>query len=83
MMPGFVTTELVDTINQPMGADAYNFERFRFRHLLADVQRSIRRIGVAPGAVAPDFELRTTDGSMVRLSDLRGRPVLLHFGSFS
>jgi thioredoxin-dependent peroxiredoxin len=31
------------------------------------------------GTAAPDFELTADDGSTVRLSDLRGRPVVLYF----
>jgi cytochrome c biogenesis protein CcmG/thiol:disulfide interchange protein DsbE len=31
------------------------------------------------GQVAPDFELETLDGGTVRLSDYRGRPVVLNF----
>ena len=31
------------------------------------------------GEPAPDFVFRDTDGGQVRLGDLRGRPVLLHF----
>lgn len=36
---------------------------------------------VAPevGAIAPDFELRALTGETIRLSDLRGRPVILNF----
>jgi peroxiredoxin Q/BCP len=34
---------------------------------------------ITEGAEAPDFELRSDDGSTVRLSDLRGRPVVLYF----
>jgi cytochrome c biogenesis protein CcmG/thiol:disulfide interchange protein DsbE len=32
-----------------------------------------------PGAIAPDFALTTLDGQTVRVSDLRGRPVLVNF----
>ena len=32
-----------------------------------------------PGDTAPDFELRDQDGETVRLSDLRGREVVLYF----
>jgi peroxiredoxin len=31
------------------------------------------------GALAPDFALQTIDGRQVRLSDFRGRPVLINF----
>ncbi len=34
---------------------------------------------VEEGSPAPDFELQAEDGSTVRLSDLRGRPVVLYF----
>jgi peroxiredoxin len=36
---------------------------------------------LAVGEAAPDFELATLDGSRLRLSDFRGRPVLLSFGA--
>ncbi len=32
-----------------------------------------------PGRLAPDFELRAPDGSLVRLSSFRGTPVLVNF----
>lgn len=63
--------------------DAYNFEHFRAKHLLQDIQRSIVNQGVIPGEMAPDFELPRAGGGSLRLSGLRGRPVLLHFGSFT
>jgi peroxiredoxin len=36
-------------------------------------------VGLEPGQLAPDFEISTTDGRRVRLSDFRGRPVILNF----
>lgn len=36
-------------------------------------------VGLAVGDAAPEFELRTLDGALVRLSDLRGRGVWLNF----
>lgn len=36
-------------------------------------------VGIEPGEVAPDFELETLDGSLIRLSDLQGKKVILNF----
>jgi cytochrome c biogenesis protein CcmG, thiol:disulfide interchange protein DsbE len=38
-----------------------------------------RSVGLNVGDVAPDFEFSTFQGERLRLSDLRGRPVLLNF----
>ena len=61
----------------------YNFEHFRFEHLAADVKRTLAADGIQPGEPAPDFELARADGGSLKLSGLRGKPVLLHFGSFT
>jgi peroxiredoxin len=34
---------------------------------------------ITPGEFAPDFELKDVQGNTVRLSDFRGRPVVLAF----
>ncbi len=34
---------------------------------------------ITPGELAPDFELQDVEGKTVRLSDFRGKPVLLAF----
>lgn len=51
--------------------------------LLRPAQRSPRGgdlpAGLAPGLPAPDFSLRDTGNRTVRLSSLRGHPVLLNF----
>ena len=61
----------------------YNYEHFRPKHLLADLWKTIRGEGLQPGTLASDFELESTEGDRVRLSELRGRPVVLRFGSFT
>jgi peroxiredoxin len=40
---------------------------------------SSAKVGFNVGEFAPDFELRSLDGRMMRLSNLRGKPVLLNF----
>lgn len=60
---------------------SYNYGHFWLKHLVADLWRSLRGSGLQPGAQAPDFELASTEGEPVTLAGLRGRPVLLHFGS--
>ncbi len=42
-------------------------------------RREVEVIQLESGDFAPDFELRTLDGQMVRLSDLRGSMVVLDF----
>jgi thiol-disulfide isomerase/thioredoxin len=37
------------------------------------------KVGTKNGELAPDFEISTPDGSRLRLSELRGRPVLISF----
>jgi peroxiredoxin Q/BCP len=39
----------------------------------------VRRIMIEEGKPAPNFELESDAGETVRLSDLRGRPVVLYF----
>lgn len=34
---------------------------------------------ITPGEPAPDFELKDVEGRAVRLSDFRGKPVVLAF----
>jgi peroxiredoxin len=34
---------------------------------------------ITPGELAPDFELKDVDDRLIRLSEFRGRPVVLAF----
>jgi hypothetical protein len=74
------TARLVECLDPP---NDYNFRHYRLRHLIAELLRTARADGVPPGVVAPDFDLETTDGGRLRLRDLRGRPVLMHFVSYT
>ncbi len=47
--------------------------------LPAELNPDSRVVGDRPDQLAPDFELRTLDGGLLRLSDLRGQPVLINF----
>ena len=61
----------------------YNFRRFPRYVLWADTLRTVERRGIQPGEYAPDFELPRSDGNFLKLSALRGRPIVLHFGSYT
>jgi len=41
--------------------------------------RGLIKVGLREGELAPNFEISTPDGSRVRLSDYRGKPVLISF----
>ena len=71
------------TLTKKEPLEEYNYEHFRTKHLLLDGRRTIEKWGILPGEMAPDFTLPRADGGSLRLSDLRGKPVLLHFGSFT
>jgi peroxiredoxin len=34
---------------------------------------------ITPGELAPDFELKDTEDKLIRLSDFRGKPIVLSF----
>ncbi len=71
------------TLKDKLSNEEYNFEHFRTKHLLSDAQATIEKRGIQPGEMAPDFELPRVGGGTLRLSDMRGKPVVLHFGSFT
>lgn len=77
------TAERFAVLAEKQGRYEYNFEHFRTTHLLQDARRTVLKRGIPPGEAAPDFELPQVGGGALRLSDLRGRPVLLHFGSYT
>ncbi len=71
------------TLDLKIPVDEYNFTHFRTKHLLNDFKRTLTSQGIPPGELAPDFELPRSDGGSLRLSELRGTPTLLHFGSIT
>ena len=71
------------TLKEKLNIEDYNFEHFSTKHLLSDAQATIEKRGIQPGEMAPDFELPRVDGGTLRLNELRDKPVLLHFGSFT
>jgi len=71
------------TLSESKPADEYNFDHFRTKILVEDVWRTIEPSGICPGELAPDFDLPQVGGGSLRLEECRGRPVILHFGSYS
>lgn len=66
---------------EPVSPSQYNYEHFHPKYFLEDAKLAVKPKGVVPGDVAPDFELQDTEGRTWRLSDLRGKPVVLITGS--
>jgi AhpC/TSA family len=71
---------LVEWLDPP---DDFNFRHFRMRHMLAELLRGASDHVVTPGEQAPGFLLEGVSGEHVRLADLGGRPLLLHFVSYT
>lgn len=76
-------TRRFDALDRKMSIGDYNYNHFRTRHYLLDVQGTATARGIRPDDAAPDFEVSRADGGSLRLSDLRSRPALLHFGSLT
>lgn len=64
-------------------AGAYNHEHFHSTIFARDLQAMRGSGRLHPGDEAPDFDLQDTEARSWRLSELRGRPVVLILGSAS
>ena len=60
----------------------YNYPAFSFAFDEVGAAQWLRE-GPRAGSPAPEFRLETLEGDSVSLSDLRGRPVVLEFGSYT
>ena len=67
----------VGVLNQGPLVSATNV--FRLEHMLAARPSTAAAQNVHPGVcdAAPDFEVQRTDGQRIRLSEFRGKPVIL------
>jgi cytochrome oxidase Cu insertion factor (SCO1/SenC/PrrC family) len=83
MMVGTAVQERFEVLEQNVDPEAYNYAHFRTKHLVRDGKRTLQSGGILPGEIAPDFELPDTSGERLRLSALRGRPVLITFSSYT
>lgn len=68
--------------NMVMTHDDYNYAAYRFDMEGPELE-CWQRSAPALGQLAPDFDLESIDGTPLRLSDLRGRAVVLEFGSYT
>jgi hypothetical protein len=63
--------------------EEYNFSHFRVKQIIDDVRHTVGTHGAQPGEPAPDFELPLVGGGDVRLHDLRGKPLVMRFASYT
>lgn len=75
--------ELYNRMEGRLAPGDYNYDHFSRHAALQDVRNTYTGRGIGAGCEAPDFELEDSDGNRLRLSALRGNPVLLRFGSYS
>lgn len=80
-MPALDARQQFAILDKKVPLNDYNYDHFRTKHFLQDLKRTLTNRGIQPGEIAPDFELPKVGGGTLRLSELRGKPVLLHFGS--
>ena len=72
----------IDTDVSATSTGAYNYAAFDFAMEADELTRWLAD-GPQLGQPAPDFALLDLDGNTLRLSDLRGGPVVLEFGSYT
>lgn len=68
-----------------VNGESYNREQVDLRSAATERKGVWDAGGLIPGVLAPDFDLPRADAGnvCVRLSGLRGRPVLVHFASYT
>ena len=71
-----VETELTEFLGQP-----YNF--IDWVKTVSEREHYLRNEVVRAGEVAPDFTLPLLEGGELSLSSLRGKPVMIEFGSIT
>ncbi|MEJ7849401.1 MAG: hypothetical protein WKF92_15070 [Pyrinomonadaceae bacterium] len=82
-MNSIQVTDRIQHLETRKSSEEYNFEHFTTGILIEDAKRTFTADGICAGEIAPDFELAKVGGGTLRLSELRGSPVLMHFGSYS
>lgn len=66
-------TEFFDEIKKIYKNEAYAQE------FLAFLEQQLSKVSIEVGSIAPDFELKTPEGNLLKLSSLRGQYVLIDF----
>ena len=76
-------TQRFNALKRAEPAERYNYRHFRPRLVAGEVVKTLEARGIAPGELAPDFELPVVGGGIWRLARYLNPPILLRFGSFS
>jgi hypothetical protein len=73
----------IETANIRADSHRYNYVHFRTHDAIEELVRSLTTPIIRPGDFAPDFKLPKADSGAIRLSELKGTPVLLRFASIT
>jgi hypothetical protein len=76
-------SELFSKMDNCQNAEEYNFEHFTRTILINEIKHSTRPSVLKCGYPAPVFDLEDTERKRQLLSNYKGKPVLLHFGSIT
>lgn len=66
-------------ISDQTGTDSDDYEDMGDTFQQAETNLPEEDRGIEPGETAPDFEMETLNGDTIKLSDLRGKKVILNF----
>jgi thiol-disulfide isomerase/thioredoxin len=80
VLAGILTANIIDqNKNNSAASNSNEYDVSGDTSVRGGTIAPVESVGIKPGELAPEIELETADGSKFKLSDLRGKKVLLNF----